>query len=76
MRWPVFAFVALSITAADSWGAAASADPLPIYREVKIIKETAAAAKQKPSDAVAIVSYDEKPGIQAIATTAPDLSRS
>jgi hypothetical protein len=43
------------------------------YREVKIIKETAAAAKQKPSDAVAIVSYDEKPGIQAIATTAPDL---
>ena len=40
----------------------------------KIIKETAAAAKQKPSDAVAIVSYDEKPGIQAIATTAPDLS--
>jgi hypothetical protein len=41
---------------------------------VKIIKETAAAAKQKPSDAVAIVSYDEKPGIQAIATTGPDLS--
>ena len=37
------------------------------------IKETAAAAKQEPSDAVAIVSYDEKPGIQAIATTAPDL---
>jgi hypothetical protein len=30
-------------------------------------------AKKKPSDAVAIVSYDEKPGIQAIATTAPDL---
>ena len=51
------------------------AEVLCIYREVKIIKETAAAAKQKPSDAVAIVSYDEKPGIQAIATTAPDLSR-
>src|SRR5262250_3146158 len=49
------------------------AEVLCIYREVKIIKETAAAAKQKPSDAVAIVSYDEKPGIQAIATTAPDL---
>ena len=32
-----------------------------------------AAAKQKPSDAIAIVSYDEKPGIQALATTAPDL---
>jgi transposase len=50
------------------------AEVLCIYREVKIIKETAAAAKQKPSDAVAVVSYDEKPGIQAIATTAPDLS--
>src|SRR6202140_609441 len=49
------------------------AEVLCIYREVKIIKETAAAAKQKPSDAVAIVSYDEKPGIQAIATTAADL---
>jgi hypothetical protein len=28
---------------------------------VKLIKETAAAAKQVPSDAVAIVSYDEHP---------------
>jgi transposase len=49
------------------------AEVLCVYREVKLIKETAAAAKRKPSDAVAIVSYDEKPGIQAIATTAPDL---
>ena len=49
------------------------AEVLCVYREVKLIKETAAAAKQKPNDAVAIVSYDEKPGIQAIATTAPDL---
>ena len=49
------------------------AEVLCVYREVKIIKETAAAAKQKPSDAVAIISYDEKPGIQAIAATAPDL---
>jgi transposase len=49
------------------------AEVLCVYREVKIIKETAAAAKQKPNDAVAIISYDEKPGIQAIATTAPDL---
>ena len=49
------------------------AEVLCVYREVKIIKETAAAAKQKPSDAVAVISYDEKPGIQAIATTAPDL---
>jgi hypothetical protein len=49
------------------------AEVLCVYRQVKIIKETAAASKKKPSDAVAIVSYDEKPGIQAIATTAPDL---
>src|ERR1700674_5467736 len=49
------------------------AEVLCVYREVKLIKERASAAKQKPSDAVAIVSYDEKPGIQAIATTAPDL---
>ncbi len=46
---------------------------LCVYREVKILKETAAASKKKPSDAVAVVSYDEKPGIQAIATTAADL---
>ena len=49
------------------------AEVLCVYREVKLIKEKAAAAKQKPSDAIAIVSYDEKPGIQALATTAPDL---
>ena len=33
------------------------AEVLCVYREVKLIKETAAAAKQEPSDAVAIVSY-------------------
>jgi transposase len=49
------------------------AEVLCVYRQVKILKETAAASKQKPSEAVAIVSYDEKPGIQATATTAPDL---
>jgi Homeodomain-like domain len=49
------------------------AEVLCVYREVKLIKEIAAAANEEPSDAVAIVSYDEKPGIQAIATTAPDL---
>jgi transposase len=49
------------------------AEVLCVYREVKLIKETAAAAQQKPGDAVAILSYDEKPGIQALATTAPDL---
>ncbi len=52
------------------------AEVLCVYRKVKILKKAAAAATKRsktPSDAVAIVSYDEKPGIQAIATTAPDL---
>jgi transposase len=53
--------------------AAKMAEVLCVYRQVKILKKAAARAKTKPSDAVAIVSYDEKPGIQAIATTAPDL---
>jgi len=43
------------------------AEVLCVYREVKLLK------KRPPSDAVAIVSYDEKPGMQAIGTTAPDL---
>ena len=50
------------------------AEVLCVYREVKLLKETAAASKKtKTRKAVAIISYDEKPGIQAIATTAPDL---
>jgi hypothetical protein len=51
------------------------AEVLCVYRQVKILKQAAAVSKEKkkPSDAVAIISYDEKPGIQAIATTAPDL---
>jgi transposase len=49
------------------------AEVLCVYREVKLLKETAAAAQQEPSEAVAIISYDEKPGIQAIATPGPDL---
>ena len=48
------------------------AEVLCVYREVAILKSPA--ASQKPGQAVAVVSYDEKPGIQAIATTAPDLS--
>jgi transposase len=43
---------------------------LCIYREVEILKEANA---KEPSDAVAIISYDEKPGLQAIGSTAPDL---
>jgi transposase len=48
------------------------AQVLCVYREVAILKEAAAAAKEQ-GNPVAVVSYDEKPGIQAIATTAPDL---
>src|SRR6266851_1242869 len=51
------------------------AEVLCVYREVQVLKK--AAAKKKTSNKsrkpVAIVSYDEKPGIQAIATTSPDL---
>src|SRR5260370_32311588 len=46
---------------------------LCVYGKLSPTKETGAAAKQEPSEAVAIVSDDEKPGIQAIANTAPDL---
>jgi len=49
------------------------ADVLCVYRKVKLLKKQAATTKKKPNDAVAVISYDEKPGIQAIATTAPDL---
>jgi transposase len=48
------------------------AEVLCVYREVQVLKK-AAAKSGKPSKSVAIVSCDEKPGIQAIATTAPDL---
>jgi hypothetical protein len=52
------------------------AEVLCVYREVQVLKKAAAKAKKKskkPRKSVAIVSYDEKPGIQAIATTSPDL---
>lgn len=52
------------------------AQVLCVYRKVNVLKKAAAAATKKndkPSEAVTIISYDEKPGIQAIATTAPDL---
>jgi len=53
------------------------AEVLCVYREVQVLKKQilkkAAAKAKKPGKPVAIVSYDEKPGIQAIATTAPDL---
>jgi transposase len=51
------------------------AEVLCVYREVQVLKKAAAKAKtaKKPGKPVTIVSYDEKPGIQAVATTAPDL---
>jgi hypothetical protein len=48
------------------------AEVLCVYREVQVLKKAASKAKKSPKP-VAIVSCDEKPGIQAIATTAPDL---
>jgi transposase len=48
--------------------AAKMAEVLCVYREVKLLKQ-----RTKSADAVAIVSYDEKPGVQAIGVTAPDL---
>jgi transposase len=47
--------------------AAKMAEVLCVYREVKLLK------KRPSQEAVAIISYDEKPGVQAIGTTAPDL---
>jgi transposase len=47
------------------------AEVLCVYRQVQVLKK--APQSKKPRKPVAIVSYDEKPGIQAIATTAPDL---
>jgi transposase len=48
------------------------AEVLCVYRQVQVLKK-AAARSNKSAKRVAIVSYDEKPGIQALATTAPDL---
>jgi len=44
------------------------AEVLCVYREVAILRATEAA---QPN--VAVISYDERPGIQAIGSTAPDL---
>ena len=44
------------------------AEVLCVYREVEMLRETG------KDDVIAILSYDEKPGIQAIGVTAPDLA--
>jgi transposase len=46
------------------------ADVLCVYREVAILQQSECEASQTN---VAIISYDEKPGIQAIGNTAADL---
>jgi transposase len=48
------------------------AEVLCVYREVELLKQRND-GQDTQSQAVAIVSYDEKPGVQAIGTTAPDL---
>jgi transposase len=48
------------------------AEVLCVYRQVQVLKK-AAAKSRKPRRPTAIISYDEKPGIQAIATTGRDL---
>jgi transposase len=48
------------------------AEVLCVYREVQVLKKAAGKTKRSAKP-VTIVSYDEKPGIQAIATTAADL---
>ena len=49
------------------------AEVLCVYREVQVLKKAAAKRKKSKTSRkpVAIVSYDERPGIQA--TTSPDL---
>jgi transposase len=44
------------------------AEVLCVYREVAVLRQGEASATN-----VAVISYDEKPGIQAIGNTAPDL---
>jgi transposase len=48
------------------------AEVLCVYREIEVLKKAAAKGKRQGKP-VTIVSCDEKPGIQAIGTTAPDL---
>ena len=49
------------------------AEILCVYRHVAMLREHGAKGQDSEAgDSLAIVSYDEKPGIQAIGTTAPD----
>ena len=48
---------------------------LMVYREAMLQNQAAAASSSHPIPAVIAVSIDEKPGVQAIENTAPDLRR-
>ena len=48
------------------------AEVLSVYCEVEQLKQAPEREEGEPP-AVAIICYDEKPGIQALATTSPDL---
>jgi transposase len=48
------------------------AEVLCVYRQVEVLKKAAAKSKRRRKP-VTVVCCDEKPGIQAIETTAPDL---
>lgn len=47
------------------------AEVLHVYRDVQVLRRAQEAGR--PAELVAILSYDEKPGIQALGTTSPDL---
>ncbi len=49
------------------------AEVLCVYREVALLREADAGHGGGQEQMIAILSYDEKPGIQALGTTAPDL---
>jgi transposase len=49
------------------------AEVLCVYREVALLREAKGAHVGGDEQMIAILSYDEKPGIQALGTTAPDL---
>jgi transposase len=52
------------------------AEILCVYRQVAVLREpgqSVASAGEEMDGSLAIISYDEKPSIQAIGTTAPDL---
>src|SRR5215813_11815955 len=47
------------------------AEVLCVFREVEMRRAVSGGTAQEPT--IAVISYDEKPGIQAIGTVAPDL---